>query len=108
MQEPFASPMLWVSETDRNGNPVSREVIDAGHRIWKRALQHLQRQGQDVAPAAEILEETCQSVSRAIRRSRADNHIRDLDSYLLWAFVRRYNRRAAMEGRIRYVESVEA
>ncbi len=46
-------------------------------------------------------------VSRAIRRRRKPNHIRDLDSYLYWAFVRKYNRRMVRERRIQYVDSLE-
>jgi DNA-directed RNA polymerase specialized sigma24 family protein len=42
-----------------------------------------------------------------MRRSRQRNHIRSIDSYLYWAFVRRYNRRMAREARIQYVKSVE-
>jgi RNA polymerase sigma factor (sigma-70 family) len=108
MREHLASPPLWISKTDKKGNEVVREVIEAAHQIWNRALQYLRREGMDVAPAAEILEETCHCVSRAIRRHRDPNHIRDLESYLFWAFVRKYNRRRALEERIRYVESVQS
>ena len=109
MQEHVSvSPPLWISGTDENGKLVNREVIQAAHRIWTRVLQHLRYNGQDIAPAAEILESACHCVSRAIRRKRCGNHIRSLDSYLFWAFVRKYNRQMMREGRIRYVESVEA
>ncbi|MEZ5398723.1 MAG: hypothetical protein R2729_03585 [Bryobacteraceae bacterium] len=109
MQEyPSVSPPpLWISETDEHGNPVSREVIEAAHRIWSRVLQYVRAAGQDLAPAAEILEAACHCVSRAIRRSRQRNHIRSLDSYLYLAFVRKYNRRMVREERIQYVDSVE-
>ena len=108
MQEHLsASPPLWISETDGHGNRVSREVIDAAHRIWSRVLQYVQHEGQDLAPAAEILEETCHCVSRASRRTRRGNPIRNLDSYLYCAFVRRFIRRMVREPKIEYVESVE-
>jgi hypothetical protein len=103
-----ALPLLWISETDEHGKRVNREVIETAHRIWSRVLQHLRRAGQDLAPAAEILEATCHSVSRAIRRSPLRNPVRNLDSYLLWAFIRKYNRRMVREGRIQYVESLES
>jgi DNA-directed RNA polymerase specialized sigma24 family protein len=109
MQEHVSvGPPLWISGTDENGKLVSREVIQAAHRIWTRVLQHLRYNGHDIAPAAEILESACHSVSRAIRRKRCGNPIRSLESYLFWAFVRKYNRQMMREGRIRYVESVEA
>ena len=108
MQEHLSvSPPLWISGTDENGKLVTREVIQAAHRIWTRVLQHLRYNGQDIAPAAEILESACHCVSRAVRRKRCGNHIRSLDSYLFWAFVRKYNRQMIREGRIQYVESVE-
>ncbi len=109
MQEHVSvSPPLWISGTDENGKHVSREVIQAAHRIWTRVLQHLRYNRQDIAPAAESLESACHSVSRAIRRKHCGNHIRSLESYLFWAFVRKYNRQMMREGRIQYVESVEA
>ena len=101
-------PPLWISETDEHGKRVGREVIEAAHRIWSRVLQHLRSAGQDLAPAAEILEATCHCVSRAIRRSPLRNPVRNLDAYLFWAFIRKYSRRMVREGRIQYVESLES
>ena len=103
-----AHPPLWISETDEHGNQVRREVVEAAHRIWNRVLQHLRHEGQDVAPAAEILEAACHCVSRTVSRNLKLNSIRNLDSYLFWAFIRKHNRRVIHEGRIRYVESVES
>src|SRR5258708_3677074 len=101
-------PPLWISETDEHGNRVRREVVEAAHRIWNRVLQHLQYAGQDIAPAAETLEAACHCVSRAVSRNLNRNSIRNLDSYLFWAFIRKHNRRVIHEGRIKYVESVES
>jgi len=103
-----AHPPLWISETDEHGNRVRREVVEAAHRIWNRVLQHLRRAGQDVAPAAETLEAACHCVSRAVGRHLKRNSIRNLDSYLFWAFIRKHNRRVIHDGRIQYVESVES
>lgn len=100
-------PPLWISETDDNGNRVSREVVEAAHRIWSRVLQYIRHEGHDLAPAAEILESACHCVSRAMRRSRQRNHIHNIDSYLYWAFVRKYTRQMAREARIQYVKSME-
>lgn len=109
MQEHLsANPPLWISETDKHGKRVNREVIDAAHRIWSRVLQYVQHEGQDLAPTADIFEMTCYCVSRAMRRNRRQNPIRNLDSYLYCAFVRRFIRRRAREPKIQYVESVES
>src|ERR1700694_2156949 len=101
-------PPLWISETDEHCHRVRREVIEAAHRIWNRVLQHRVYAGQDVAPAAEILEAACPCVSRTIRRNLKRNSIRNLDAYLFWAFLRKHTRRMVREGRIQYVESVES
>lgn len=109
MQEPASEiPPLWISDRDDHGNLVSPEVIDAAHRIWRRVLQYVQYEGKDLAQTAEILEVTCHCVSRALRRGRGTNPIRNLDAYLYWAFVRRFSRRMAHEGKIQYVDSMEA
>jgi RNA polymerase sigma factor (sigma-70 family) len=109
MQEHLsADPPLWISETDERGNSVGREVIDAAHRIWERVLHYVRYQRHDVAPVAEILESACHRVARAKRKRRKRNPIRDLDSYLYWAFIRRYTRQMVREARIQYVDSVEA
>lgn len=109
MQEHLSTgPPLWISETDERGNSVGREVIDAAHRIWDRVLHYVRCHQQDVAPVAEILEAACHCVARARRRKRKRTSIRDLDSYLYWAFVRKYNRRMVHEARIQYVDSIEA
>src|SRR5258708_1848002 len=101
-------PPLWISETDEHGNRVRREVVEAAHRIWNRVLQHLQYAGQEIAPAAETLEAACHCVSRAVSRNLKRSSIRNLGSYLFWAFIRKHNRRVIHEGRIKYVESVES
>ena len=100
-------PPLWISDRDERGNRVSRDVVEAAYRIWIRILEHVRREGQDLAPVAETLELACHCVSRAMRRTGLQN-IHNLDAYLYWAFIRKYNRRMAREGRIRYVQSVEA
>jgi DNA-directed RNA polymerase specialized sigma24 family protein len=104
----IAPPPLWISETDEHGNRVSPEVLGSAQRIWSRVLRHLHYLQQDTAPAAEILEAACHSVSRSLRRKREQRVIRDLDSYLFWAFVRKHNRGMIREGRIQYVESLES
>lgn len=104
----IAPPPLWISETDEHGNRVSPEVLESAQRIWPRVFRHLQRLQQDTAPAAEILEAASHSVSRSLRRKRGQHAIRDLDSYLFWAFVRKHNRGMIREGRIQYVESLES
>jgi hypothetical protein len=110
MQENLGANLLpfWISEKDKRGNCVHEGVIDAAKRIWSRVLNDVVGQGHDSVPAADVLEKTCRIVSRLVRRIRKPDHIQDLDSYLYWSFLRRYNRQMVREGRIKYVGSVEA
>lgn len=101
-------PPLWISEADERGNRVTSEVIAAAHRIWGRALLYVRSQTDDLTTSAEILEATCHCVSRALRREAPDRTIHNLDAYLYWAFVRRFNRTLARDAKIQYVSSVEA
>jgi hypothetical protein len=101
-------PPLWISEADERGNRVASEVIAAAHRIWGRALRYVGSQTDDLTSSAEILEATCHCVSRALRHEAPDRKIHNLDAYLYWAFVRRFNRALASDARIQYVDSVEA
>lgn len=104
----IAPPPLWISETDEHGNRVGPEVLESAQRIWPRVYRHLQHLQKDTAPAAEILEAACHSVARSLRRKGEQHGVRDLDSYLFWAFVRKHNRRLIREDRIQYVESLES
>lgn len=106
---PFADqkPPLWISEADERGNQVGSEVIAAAHRIWVRALRYVRGQTGDLTSSAEILEATCHCVSRALRRKAPDRTIHNVDAYLYWAFVRRFNRTLAKEAKIQYVGFVE-
>lgn len=103
-----SKPPLWISESDERGNPVAPQVIHAAYRIWGRALCHVRSQTDDLTSSAEVLEATCHCVSRAFRRAPADRTIHNLDAYLYWAFVRRFNRVLARTAKIQYVGSVDA
>lgn len=100
-------PPLWISGTDEQNRTVDQRVINAAHRIWKRVLNHVRREGHDVDEAAETMEKAVHSVSRAITRQSDRNSIRSMDAYLFWSFVRRFNRLLSSRRRIRYVESSE-
>jgi DNA-directed RNA polymerase specialized sigma24 family protein len=104
---PSAPLPLWICEHDGRGNRVAKEVIEAAHKIWGRVLRYVRSETDDLASAAEVLETTCHCVSRALHRATERNPVRSLDSYLYWAFVRRFNREMARAAKIQYVGSVE-
>ena len=100
-------PPLWISEADERGNRVASDVIAAAHRIWGRVLRYVRSQTDDLTSSAETLEVTCHCVSRVLRREARSGSIHNLDAYLYWAFIRRFNRTLAREAKIQYVGFVE-
>jgi DNA-directed RNA polymerase specialized sigma24 family protein len=82
-----------VSPMDRRGRPISPPVLRAAEEISRRAIQHAERLLVDPAIAANLLEEAAATVSRALRAKNSDeDSVRDLESYLFRAFLRRLNR----------------
>lgn len=81
-----------VSPMDQRGRPISPLVLSAAEEISRRAIYHAERLLVDPAVAANLLEEAAATVSRALTRNHHDRPIRDLESYLFRAFLRRINR----------------
>ena len=82
-----------VSPTDRRGRPISPPVLRAAEEVSRRAIQHAERLLVDGAVAANLLEEAAAAVSRALTaKSTHERPVRDLESYLFRAFLRRLNR----------------
>jgi DNA-directed RNA polymerase specialized sigma24 family protein len=85
---------VHVNPIDRRGRRISPAVLNAAEEIGRRALRHAERLHIDPAIAANLLEEAAATVSRAMSAKGMSLHpIRDLDSYLFRAFVRRLNKR---------------
>ncbi len=84
---------LRVSPTDQRGRPISPPVLSAAEEVRRRAIRHGQRMFVDPALAANLLEEAAAAVSRALKaRNTHVRPVRDLESYLFRAFLRRLNR----------------
>lgn len=82
-----------VSLLDRRGRPISPAVRIAAEEVSGRAMQHAERLFVDPAEAANVLEEAASAVSRALISKKIDeSSIRNLQSYLFRAFLRRLNR----------------
>jgi hypothetical protein len=95
-----SDPPFWINDKDERGQPLDAEVLGAAERIWARVVV-LTRSGlHDVSRSAEILEATAAAVSRALRRRSAEPAVRDIDAYLLYAFIRRLHKIAAKESRL--------
>lgn len=82
-----------VSPLDRRGRPISPAIRIAAEEVSGRAMQHAERLFVDPAEAANVLEEAASAVSRALISKKIDeSSIRNLQSYLFRAFLRRLNR----------------
>ena len=82
-----------VSPMDQRGRPISPRVLTAAEEVRRRAMYHAGKLLIDPAVAANVLEETAAAVSRVLQTKNTDrNSIRDLESYLFRAFLRRLNR----------------
>jgi hypothetical protein len=82
-----------VSPTDQRGRPISPRVLNATEKVSRRAMYHAGKLLIDPAVAANLLEETAAAVSRVLQSRNTDrNSIRDLESYIFRAFLRRLNR----------------
>ena len=103
-----ADPPVWIWQSDASGTAVETDLLDAARRNWARMLSYAQRFQQDTSTSADILEEILLALSRARRARRGlVNPIRNLNSYLYVAFVRRLNRRVSRQPKIQYVGSLQ-
>lgn len=83
-----------VSPVDRRGRRISAPVLSAAEEIARRAISHAEKLHIDPSIAANLLEETAATVSRAMRPGKANQQpVHDLQSYLFRAFLRRINRK---------------
>ena len=83
-----------VNPVDRLGRRITPPVLRAAEEIGRRAIRHAEKLLIDPAVAANLLEEAAATVSRAISAKPMGQHpVRDLQSYLFRAFLRRVNKR---------------
>lgn len=101
-------PPVWIWESEGPGTAVESDLLDAARRNWPRAVSYARRYQQDSSVAADILEKVLLATSRVAKaRQKSGNPIRNLDSYLYVAFVRRFNPHLARQPKIEYVGSLQ-
>jgi hypothetical protein len=94
-----SNPPFWIRDKDDFGRSVNPDVLSAAERLWERVLYLAESKLNDLTRAAEVLEIAALAVSRTLRR-RGREAVRDLDAYLYWACLRRFDRIAAKESRV--------
>jgi len=103
-----AEPPVWIWQSEGSGTAVDTDLLDAARRNWARMVSYAQRYEQDSSVAADILETALRATSKVRRaHQQSGKPIRNLDSYLYVAFVRRFNRHLAKQPKIEYVGSVQ-
>lgn len=103
-----ADPPVWIWQSEGSGTAVETDLLDAARRNWPRAVSYARRYQQDSSVAADILEKVLLATSRVTRaRQKSGNPIRNLESYLYVAFVRRLNRHVARQPKIEFVGSLQ-
>jgi DNA-directed RNA polymerase specialized sigma24 family protein len=102
------NPPVCVWQRDESGASIEADLLDAAQRNWARLLAYAQRQQQDSARAADILEVVLRSISRARRTNgKFGTPIRNLDNYLYSAFIHTLHRQLAREPHIETVGSLQ-
>lgn len=98
-----------VSAVDRRGRPISSSVLSAADQISQRAVLHGERLLVDPAVVTNLLEEAAAAVSQALKvKSVNEGSIRNLESYLFRAFLRRLNRYKKRQLRMAHFDRVQA
>jgi hypothetical protein len=104
--EPGRRVPIWP--LDRSGKPIEQDLMDAAERIWPRIRAYAEHHQQDPSITANLLEATLVALSRARKSNgRLMRPIRNLDSYIYLAFIRRLNRQLAREPHIEAVGSTQ-
>lgn len=76
-------------------------MLSAAEGVSRRAILHAERLLVDPAVAANLLEEAAATVSQALKaKSTGEGPVRDLESYLFRAFLRRLNRAKKRQSRL--------
>jgi len=109
MPEDFeADTPVWIWQPGDPGTAVERDLLDAGRRNWPRVRAYAQRYLEDSSVAANILEAVLRATSRVKRaRQKSGKPIRNLDTYVYVAFVRKFKRYLARQPGIQFVGSLQ-
>jgi DNA-directed RNA polymerase specialized sigma24 family protein len=90
---------VHVNPVDRLGRRIDPAVLNVAEVISRRALRHAEKLLIDPAVAINLLEEAAATVSRAISaKPITERPIRDINSYLFLAFLRRVNKTRRRQG----------
>ena len=103
-----ADTPVWIWQLEGPGAAIETDLLDAARRNWPRVLSYARRYEQDSSVAANILEAVLLATSRVkIARQKSGNPIRNLDTYVYVAFVRKFNKYLTRQPKIQFVGSLQ-
>jgi len=93
-------PQFWIPETDHQDRAIDQRVIDVAQSLWPWAFRRVERELNDSARAAELVESVTVEVSA---RLKAEPEVgRNLRGYFITAFHRRVRSQVLKESRLEY------
>lgn len=99
-------PIWWDREVDSTGKQIRKDVRDAAHMIWERAVFQVKRNLGDPGEAATLMETTVSQVSRYLDRKNAPACTSDTAAVLMCALGRNLRRYAAKMKRIELLDDL--
>jgi len=93
-------PPFWIRPEDRRGKPIDPSVVEAAQRHWSWAYSYVEKELQDGARAAELLEQVAIEVSTRLQVTPEVS--RNLDGYLITAFHHRVRSQLLKDNRLAY------
>ena len=93
-------PPFWIPATDHQDRAIDQRVIDVAQSLWPWAFRRVERELNDGARAAELLESVAVEVSA---RLKAEPKVgRNLKGYFFTAFHHRVRSQVLKESRLEY------
>ena len=104
-----AEAAIWIIASGREPDETEKALTAAALRLWPRAQAYARRALRDTSVAEEssiistAWESALQSVLKSLRRRLQTGPVRDLDSYVFGAFMRRLKKVRRRERVVEYV-----
>ena len=104
-----AEAAIWIIASGREPDETEKALTAAALRVWPRARAYARRALRDTSVADEssiistAWEGALQSVLKSLRRRFQTGPVRDLDSYVFGAFIRRLKKVRQRERVVEYV-----
>jgi len=93
-------PPFWIPATDQQDRAIDQRVVDVAQSLWPWAFRRIERELNDSARAAELVESVTVEVSA---RLKAEPEVgRNLRGYFITAFHRRVRSQVLKESRLEY------